>query len=298
MATPLRERDWRLLLRRIEQGKCTPFIGAGACYGTLPLGAEIAREWAAEHGYPMADSEDLVKVAQFLAVENDGIFPKELILERLKACGTPDFSNRTEPHALLADLPLPVYLTTNYDDFLVRALQDRRRAPVRELCRWNRYLRQRPSVFIEDPEYEPSAANPVVFHLHGHDEAPESLVLTEDDYLDFLVNHNRDQKILPPRIQGALADASLIFIGYSLTDWTFRVLYRGLITAMERGLRRISLTVQMDPSASGQDDAQGQAYQRYVEEYFAEIDFKVYWGTAREFAAELRRRWEAFSDGS
>ena len=38
----LQDRDWTLLLRRIKDGKCTPFLGAGACYGALPLGSTLA----------------------------------------------------------------------------------------------------------------------------------------------------------------------------------------------------------------------------------------------------------------
>ena len=43
MAGMLDEKSWQLLVQRVNDGKCTPFIGAGACYGVLPLGADIAR---------------------------------------------------------------------------------------------------------------------------------------------------------------------------------------------------------------------------------------------------------------
>jgi hypothetical protein len=66
---------WSLLLRRIQSGKCTPFLGAGACYGTLPLGADIARGCSERYGYPLEDSHDLARVAQFLAVREDSMFP-------------------------------------------------------------------------------------------------------------------------------------------------------------------------------------------------------------------------------
>ena len=33
-----------------------------------------------------------------------------------------------------------------------------------------------------------------------------------------------------------------------------------------------------------------QPVQKYLDEYFSKIDMRVYWGTAREFAAELRQR--------
>ncbi len=71
------EINWRLLLQRIKTGNCTPFLGAGTCFGALPLGKDIAQEWAVEYGYPLEDSSNLVRVAQFLAVQEDPMFPKE-----------------------------------------------------------------------------------------------------------------------------------------------------------------------------------------------------------------------------
>ena len=85
-----------------------------------------------------------------------------------------------------------------------------------------------------DPGLVPTQANPVVFHLHGHYDVPESLVLTEDDYLDFLVAVSRDDGLLPHQIQKALAGASLLFLGYRLADWNFRVIHRGLVMAGSR----------------------------------------------------------------
>jgi hypothetical protein len=65
------EHDWELLLGRIHAGKCTPFLGAGACWPTLPMAKEIAREWAKLHKYPLDDKEDLARVAQFVGVRRD-----------------------------------------------------------------------------------------------------------------------------------------------------------------------------------------------------------------------------------
>ena len=45
-ANGLNDDDWDMLLQRIKSGSCTPFLGAGACAGTLPLGADVARKWA------------------------------------------------------------------------------------------------------------------------------------------------------------------------------------------------------------------------------------------------------------
>ena len=284
MPNTLKETDWDTLLLRIKRKKCTPFLGAGACFGTLPLGSDMARDWAQEHGYPLKDCDDLARVAQFLAVKHgDWMFPKEKILDQFfTGVAPPDFTDPNEPHRILADLPIPVYMTTNYDDFMVQALKNRNKDPKRELCCWNKLVKGQPSIFVSQPGFRPTVANPLVFHLHGHNEVVESLVLTEDDYLDFLVNISKDQTLLPPRIQEALAGASLLFIGYNLRDWTFRVLFRGLITSTEPSLRRISVTVQLPPASAEE--------QKYMDQYFNRIDLRVYWGTAREFAAELRQR--------
>jgi hypothetical protein len=293
----LEDRDWDSLLRRIHDGNCTPFLGAGACAGFIPLGSEIAQGWARDYGYPLSDPWDLARVAQCLAIKHDPMFPKDEIVRRLKNVEKrPDFNDPAEPHGILADLPLPIYLTTNYDDFMTRALRSRHRNPSRELCRWNRLVRDRPSVFDPGSGTEVSVANPVVFHLHGHDEVPESLVLTEDDYLDFLVNVSRDPQIIPRRIEKALASTSLLFIGYRLADWNFRVLFRGLIGSLERSLGRIRVAVQLAPEPG--EGCTREQVQRYLQDYLAKDDVRVYWGKASDFVQELQRRWEAFNEGN
>ncbi len=68
MPNKLEDEDWDLLLERIKDGNCTPFLGAGACCGKIPIGSQIASEWAKKYDYPMEDSDDLTRVAQFVAV--------------------------------------------------------------------------------------------------------------------------------------------------------------------------------------------------------------------------------------
>ncbi len=297
----LGDRDWENLLQRIIEKKCTPFIGAGACTGTLPLGSEIAHQWADDYNYPLADSGDLARVAQFLAVDQDDMFPKENIQRQFKNITEPDFSMPDEIHGLLADLNLPIYITTNYDGFMTQALQSRERDPKREICRWNRFVEIGiPSVFDKEG-YVPTVANPLVYHLHGYCDIPQSIILTEDDYLDFLVRLSSDQELLPPAIRTALAGTSLLFVGYNLADWNFRVLFRGLIGSLGASLGYASIAVQLTPSFAD-TSAEGQARaQRYLDRYFEKIQkikVRVYWGDVKDFSIELRKRWEVYSNGS
>ncbi len=304
MQNKLEASDWDLLLDRIKEGKCTPFLGAGASHGVLPLGSDIAREWASSEGYPLDDDTDLASVAQFLAVKYDAIRPKDMLIRRFSNPSMPNFSDPYEPHRLLADLPLPVYITTNYDDFMCRALANAdyvpgiKKVPAREVCRWNNQiisrLRSKPSV-LKSTRSKISAQTPVVFHLHGHTEFAESMVLTEDDYLDFLVNISRDEDLLPPRIQEAMAGTSLLFLGYRLSDWSFRVLFRSVVGYLERSTTRAHISVQLVPLKETAPEAQRQKAQEYLHRYFGDLRIRVYWGPAEEFAKELRDRWEAYN---
>jgi len=295
MTSTLTDRDWEILLKRISRGSCVPFLGAGACYGALPLGGEIAREWAERFHYPMADNADLVRVSQFLAVQYDLTFPKELVLERLGNGSPPNFRAADEPHGVLADLPLPIYLTTNYDDFMVKALTSRWRDPKREFCRWNELIREQPTLFDKEPNYEPTVARPLVYHLHGHSD-PNSVVLTEDDYLTFLAAM-QDPKLLPDAVHKAIASSSLLFIGYRMADWNIRVLLQGLRRIGQGLAGKGNLSVMVLVPPDGPDGTQ-QKMQDYLDRYYAAMDLRVYWGTARQFCGELGSRWKQRSQSS
>ncbi len=288
MSALLSEKDWDILIQRIGDKKCTPFLGAGAAYGVLPLGGEIAREWATKYHYPLDDPSNLISVSQYLALEQDRMYPKELIVNMFKDVKPPDYTDPSEPHGLLATLPLPIYVTTNYDNFMTRALLVQHKDARQELCRWNKYIKDLPSAF--DNGYTPTTANPVVFHLHGYSPLAESLVLTEDDYMDFLVNISVDDQLIPTVVQKAFTGTSLLFIGYRIADWNFRVLLRGLSKYMESGLKRTHFAVITPPA--GADELQAKA-RDYLSEYYENIDVRVYWGTAASFSHELRQRWTA-----
>ncbi len=285
------DENWKFLLGRIKAGKCTPFLGAGASSGAFPLGSDIAREWAKEYGYPLNDSLDLARVAQFVAVTEDRMTPKDRIQEQFQALPPPDFASPDEPHRVLADLPFPIYITTNYDNSIISALQNRQKDPKLELCRWNSYVRENEkSIFDIDPTYMPTAANPLVFHFHGHHKMPESMVLTEDDYLDFLINISKDENLLPPCIRKAMTGSSLLFLGYKIADWDFRVLFRSIVGYLEKSLIRKHISVQIAPDHEGIMIEQQENVQKYLERYYDRDEVRVYWGSFSEFAAELKGR--------
>lgn len=294
---------WKDLFKRVDRGECTPFIGAGASAGTLPLAAGLARELVAEderdtrNRCPLPDHADLARVCQYLAVTHkDANFPKDRIAERITNLGRPDFGKVGEPHATLAQLPLPVYLTTNYDDFMITALRRRVAGARREVARWRKsLLNEEDSAF--DAGYTPTPQDPVVFHLHGHTGIPRTMVATEDDYVDFLVNISKDlansptgpgmRAILPLRIRRAITNHMLLFVGYGLADINFRVVLRGLVGSLERSERVVSMAIQYSEGTA-------QDLEEYLEEYFQwSLDLQIFWGSATDFATELSTQWTA-----
>ena len=100
------------------------------------------------------------------------------------------------------------------------------------MIRWRKDLRDLIGP-CDDQAYGQEPGRPLVCHLFGLEEYSNSLVLTEDDYLDFVVDVNlgrgddsRDS--VPAQVRRALS-RDLLVLGFSLNSWAFRALYAGLI---------------------------------------------------------------------
>ena len=314
---------WPALLRHIRQGRCTPILGPGLAETLLGSRREIARRWAETFHFPMAphQREDLPQVAQYLAVYQDHLFPREELAEYLRqelltrygddlpvmlhdapldalitAVGAHfQAHDPAEPNRVLAELPLPIYITTTASNLLATALAATNKDPRVELCRWNEEVKQLPSIYDDDPGYRPDPEHPLVYHLFGHLQEPTSVVLTEDDYFDYLIGVTSNKDLIPSVVRRALADTALLFLGFQMDDWNFRVLFRSLMSQEGRGRRSryAHVAVQIDPE-EGRTLSPERA-RRYLETYFQGADISIYWGSAEDFIRELQRRWEASS---
>ena len=312
---------WPTLLRNIRQGRCTPILGAGLVEPMLGSSREIARRWAETYHFPMAphDREDLAQVAQYLAVNQDESFPREELAEHLRqeilrrygselpadlhggsldqlleAVGARRRArDQAEPHRVLACLPFPIYVTTNPDTLLARALEASDKQPEVELCCWNDTVEQLPSIYDREPGYQPDARRPLVYHLFGRSEEPDSLVLTEDDHFDYLIGVTSKKDLIPAAVRRALADTALLFLGFHLDDWSFRVLFRSIVSQEGRSRRKkyTHVAVQLDPEEGR--ILEPERARRYLESYFEDADISIYWGSAEDFLREVWRRWTA-----
>jgi hypothetical protein len=162
--------------------------------------------------------------------------------------------------------------------------------PISEYCRWDEAIEEfadEESIF-KDSEYNPNEKKPLVYHLHGRLDIPQSIVLTERDYISFLINLSKDEKLLPTAIRKAFAKTSLLFIGYSLGDINFRVIFQSIISILGPKFQLSSIAVQLPPN---DDEDKKKKIMDYMNRYTKNM-FKVHihWGNAKEFVNELQRR--------
>jgi hypothetical protein len=224
----------------------------------------------------------------------------------------PKFDERyRDPLQILAELHLPLYLTTSSHDFMERALHNAGRREVRtQVCHWfvEPGTLSSPGETVHyggmDPEHNPTEQldldpeKPLVYHLFGYEQYPSSLVLTEDDYLDFLVRVIRESSdqtgtILPHAVRAALRQSSILLLGYRLQDWEFKVLFRGILRDTAIG-KKTRLVIQLDPlkQAHVQEPENTYPTHEYLRKYFAP-HYRVDWGTTEMFLNRLEQEWNA-----
>ncbi|HWQ83658.1 MAG TPA: CHAT domain-containing protein, partial [Anaerolineales bacterium] len=309
---------WPALMRSIKRGQCTPVLGPGLYEPYLGAPREIAQRWAEAYHYPMAphERESLPQVAQYLTINQyqrapydeleeylqgevqsrftaslppelrQGRMPLDQLLDVVRARVHKD--HPFEPHQALAQLPLPIFITTNHDGLLTSALKDAGKDPQPVLCPWNEYIEQIESVYDREPDYFPTPERPLVYHLFGRIDEPDSLVLTEDDYFDFLIGITGNKDLIPSAVRRALADTALLFLGFQMDDWNFRVLFRSILS-QQGGSRRdryAHIAAQVEPEEGR--NLEPERARSYLENYFAKgADISLFWGTPEDFVKEL-----------
>lgn len=317
---------WTRLLDGIEdEGKCTPILGPGLSEYLFGPPLHIARIWSLKAGYPFTEqgSNDILQVAQYVGSEGrarpgkwllehyrervqqyfasdvpadlDGPTPEEVVAQqiaaiaRLRLARVPD-----DAYGVLARLPFRVYVNTNPDNLLHQALIEAGKQPVVEYARWTPELQNRtkyPSDYDQarDKRYAPSVARPLLYQLFGRLSVRESLILTEDNFFDYLMWVNLPTPQLPGPVGSALSENGLLFLGFGILDWSFRVVFRSLVNELHGKSGRLykSVAVQVRPGANILNPDAARAH---LERYFNDAQTGLYWGSVDEFARELHER--------
>jgi hypothetical protein len=286
--------DWDNLLFSIRKAHCTPLLGPGMASGLLPLAGDIARELATAYQYPLANTRDLAGVAEYVAtMYGDGLLRSKLI-QRLREA-SPYSGDRNTPYDVLAGLPLPLYLMTGFGDFMEQALERRDKKARQEVSRWHklREWRRWRDDLDSASDFEPTPESPLVFHLYGHMKEPESIVITESDYLGYVATAGVERDIFPLYMKAALSHSTLLILGESIHSWSFRAFYRIVSRYLNRSVSNFAHVMVVSPSDfdSAAEERRDEA-RAYTERYLAQSNVRLYVGSVSEFVAELGRRAE------
>ncbi len=310
-------KKWSALLGDISNENATPILGGGLHEHVYGSNRDLAVGLAEASNYPLAQDsrEALPQVTQYLLIDQSlsylqtglaalirkriqdrlgKLLPDELKGEKAPVLDLISFAGRkqrennpTEQHRVLASLKLPIYINTNYDNLMFDALaEDPDVKPERVICPWtDRFSAE--SVYDREPDYLPSPKRPLVYHLFGHFSEPDSLVLTQDDHFQYLIGITQNKNLIPKRVLKVVTSTALLFLGFQLDDWAFRIFYRFIKNLQgSSGLDKYAhIAVQVDPDELRNRDPK-RAHE-YLEEYFKSSSINVYWGQSQDFLKAL-----------
>jgi hypothetical protein len=225
-----------LIGKTVSDGQCILFLGAGAhapppdgsrfvypAEVRPPLGSALSKQLAASLGdslgtkLPNEDPRNLQRIALFYEMDRSRHQLVEEIRKSVQEGKKPSPALRA-----LAELDFPLVITTNYDQLFETALV---------------LAGKQPRVSIYTPDLQetvdhknPTPQSPVVFKVHGDIDRPETIVVTDEDYIQFVLRmSNKDPyDPLPLTLKYFLTAWTTIFVGYSLLDYNLRLLFKSL----------------------------------------------------------------------
>ncbi|HLO33687.1 MAG TPA: SIR2 family protein [Anaerolineales bacterium] len=292
----------------------------------------LTSEWANWIEYPMHDKHNLARVAQYYLVEQkDNPEARTRYLEFLKtflltiAYDDPEYADvvtrlkaqvreqcfsevahqldypRLPPGTedslrLLARFPLPIFITTSCSDFLERALEAEGKKPHTQICFWSGIISGAKAEHRIDIDFIPSITTPLVYHLYGLEDYPQTLVLSEDDYINFLISITEDTNMLNPvvplSLRRALGESHLLLLGYRLQDWDFRVLFRYILKFRRDEFSPRGMLIQLKPGKKDIENTEKSI--EYLKHYFERKKFDIVWNNSESFIQKLWNDWNAY----
>ncbi|MFV8163706.1 toll/interleukin-1 receptor domain-containing protein [Mycobacterium sp. 134] len=289
----MKKQHWNTLVASIRHGQCILVLGPEIPMDTVgtPADAEdssfaeaLTRELATEleENELRVTGTTLAAVAQQYEDAQD-FGPNALRARAEKFYKSPQFVH-SEIHNALAALPFSLILTTCQDDLMADALQATGKSPIVE--RYHLHGDKRNNPEFEVPN---SPQAPLIYHLFGDAQEPGSLVLSENDLLDFLIGVVSDRPPLPNSLVRALKrnGQSFLFVGFGITQWYLRVLLKVLVRSLE--LHRTSSTIAAEPLRRLSEVDREQTilfYQRGTRIELEDAD-------TRAFLTELKERLDA-----
>lgn len=236
----------------VKTGHCILFMGAGVHFPSPtgspynyaedecpPLGSQLSQQLAEKcdftQHFPKGDARNLQRVS--LCYET--VYDRPALVKEIKEAV--QTSKRPSPALrALAELPFSLIITTNYDQLFERALRDAGKTPVIGI-----YDKEADSTTFD--YMEATADAPFVFKLHGDIQQPDSIVITDEDYIQFILRMTDKDNFhpVPETFRYYFKKWATLFVGYSLLDYNLRLLFKTLRWRMDRA--SFPTTYSVDP---------------------------------------------------
>jgi len=225
------------IARCLARGHIVLFLGAGV-HGGPPDGSD---EEYPEAKRPLQGHQLAARLADILSLSDEYPEERHSDLQRIsmffeqrlgRSTLMREIRNATqedrEPSPILrqlAKLPFPIIVTTNYDELLEESLRRVGKGGYEKIV-----YNPTPRMAAKEYAREPSVEHPLIFKMHGENAVPESTVITDDDYIHFMLRMSEGHSYhpVPETIKYYIKRWPVLFVGYSLKDFNFRVLFRML----------------------------------------------------------------------
>lgn len=227
------------LHQQLANGEVCAFAGAGLSMGAgLPGWYDLISQLSQRIGYDLppakwATSDTLIDAAQAY-VNSQGLHSLITTLRRsLDSTGKAP----TAAHRALADLPISLVFTANYDNLLERAYRD---------------AGKRVNLITKDsliPFIERGAGVVNVIKLWGDLDQPESIVLTREQFERFFLERPQLVKLLETQF----GLSTMLYLGWSHRDPHFNLIF-GEILARYGGTMKPGYAVMFDVTAAQRDE--------------------------------------------
>lgn len=240
------------LAQKVKASQCILFLGAGVHFPSSvekaytysemecpPLGgafsAQLAKQCQFAEHFPKADAGNLQRVSLCYEITND----RQALVDEIKKAVHVDKEPSPALRAL-ARLPFSLIITTNFDQLFERALRDAGKNPMVGIYNKDSYT--------ATVDYaESSAEEPFVFKLHGDIQSPDSIVVTDEDYIQFVLRMTDKDTFhpVPETFRYNFKRWPTLFVGYSLLDYNLRLLFKTLRWKMDKA--KFPATYSVDP---------------------------------------------------